>query len=402
MKRMLTACLACLLLGGCWNRVELNEIGIVSATGVDWKDNKWTLTYQVVIPQMISSQTNSGGGAAPVNVFSTSGNSFRAATKKASQETTRRLYFAHNQMIVIGQEAARHGLEQLFDVYLRNTDSRETVSVFLAKGSARRILEQLIPLEKIPGNAIQRLMDHEDKQSSDFPQMTMHDVIVNLLGSTQAAGIPSLTVGGSNESLDSSDKLALTNAPSKVRLSQLGLINRSKLVGWMSREESFGVMWLRDRIKHTTVSFACGNEAPDTSPLSSVKIFRAKTKLTPVWSGEKWTIRVNMEASAQLMEYSCEMDLKEPDALAKVEHAIESEIVRLMENGWKSVKSNGTDIVGLGNLIHQRAPKLWAKQKGEWAEQLNRMELVISVKVNIQTTGMSGNNFKKAQEQARS
>ncbi|MCA0753967.1 Ger(x)C family spore germination protein [Paenibacillus sp. N4] len=400
MWRLCIICIVCLLTSGCWNRVELNEIGIISATGVDWKDGKWVLSHQVVIPQTISSQSPSTSTAAPVNVFSTSGDNFRIATKKASQETTRQLYFSHNQIVIIGQEAARRGLEQVFDVYLRNADSRETVTVFLAKGSARRILEQLIPLEKIPGNAIQRMIDFEEKNSSDFRQMTMHNVVQDLLGASQATGIPSLVVGGTNENLDRSEMLSITNTPSKVRLYDLGLIEKDKLVGWVSKEESFGVMWLADHIKRTTVAFSCAGDTERKQ--SSIRIISAKTKLSPARSGGKWIMRVQVKAEGGLLEYNCGGDLMKPYEVDKVARLIEREIESLLEKGWQAVRKHKADVVGFGSTIHKKYPKAWKEMKGDWPEHFSQMDIEATVRVKINSTGMSGSGFKQVQKKSRS
>ncbi|WP_051250888.1 Ger(x)C family spore germination protein [Paenibacillus harenae] len=394
--------LSILLVSGCWNRVELNDIGIVSATGIDWKDGKWQLSYQVVIPQSISGQSPSPGTAAAVNVFSTSGDNFQSAISKASQETSRRLYFAHNQVVIISQAAARKGLEQLFDVYLRNADARETVSVFLSKGSARHMLEQLIPLEKIPGTAIQRMIANEEINSSVFRQMTMHEVLKDLLGTTQAAGIPSLSVGGTNESMDRADKLAKTNTPSKVRLNDLGLIQKDKLVGWITRTESRGVMWLADYIKRTTTAFTC-RQGDNGLKESAVQIISSKTKQRPEQQpGGEWMMHVEVTAEGTLLEYNCGGDLSKPPEVDKVERAIEEEIKREMEMGWQAVRKHKADVLGFGGSIRQKYPKAWRGMKDDWPERFSRMEVKTTVHVKINTTGMSGSGFKKMQEKARS
>ncbi|WP_424765840.1 Ger(x)C family spore germination protein [Paenibacillus sp. sgz302251] len=399
--RLVMLLLCCLLVSGCWNRVELNEIGIVSASSIDWQNGKWQLSYQVVIPQAISNQSPSSGGGVAVNVFSTTGDNFRMATSRASQETSRQLYFGHNQIIIIGEEAARKGLDQLFDVYLRNSDSRETVGVFLAKGNARRMLEQLIPLEKIPGTAIQRMMANEEKNSSAFRQMTMYQVVLDLLGASQATGVPSLTVGGTTESMDHGDKLNRTNTPSKVRLHDLGLIQKDKLVGWITRNESQGVMWLADHIKRTTVSFACERDENKLKE-SSIRIISAKTKLRPERSGDKWTMYVHTMAKGQLLEYNCDGDLSKPQEVEKIEGKIEKEIQAGMALGWEAVRKHRADVVGFGNVIHNKYPKLWHKMEDDWPQLFSQMEVKITVEVKLHATGMSGSGFKKAQEKARS
>lgn len=398
--RLLLILLACLLATGCWNRVELNDIAVISATGVDWKDGNWVLSYQVVIPQAISNQSAAGSSAA-VNVFSTKGESFRSAISKASQETPRRLYFSHNQILIISQEAARKGMAPLLDTYLRNHDSRETVSMYLSKGSARRMLEQLIPLEKIPGAAIQRMIINEQINSSTFREMTIHEVLLDLLGATHASGIPGLVMAGTNETMDRIEKLSRTNTPSKVRLFDLGLIVGDKLVGWINNEESHGVLWLGDHVKKTTIPFACLEDGKGKKS-SSVRITYAETKLRPELSGGKWIMHVNAIAEGALMEYNCDGDLLKPVQVEKVERLIEDEITSVMQKGWKAVRKQRADVIGFGSVIHKKYPKQWSKVKDNWTEMFPNTEVKLSVKVKLNSTGLSGSGFKKMQEKTRS
>lgn len=404
MKKLLLVLvlLACLPLTGCWNRVELNDIAIVSATGLDWKDGGWVVSYQVVIPQAISGQNAAGGSAAAVNVYSTKAESIRAAISKSSQETTRRLYFSHTQIVIIGQEAARKGIGPLLDIFLRNQDSRETVSVFLAKGSARRMLEQLIPLEKIPGAAIQRMVSNEEMNNSMIRQMTVHQVLLDLLGSTRATGIPGLVVAGTNESMDRADKLSHTNTPSKVRLFNLGLILEDKLVGWISNEESAGVMWLADHVKKTTVAFACSDDGSKELKGASIRIIHAETKLRPEPSAGKWIMHVDAAAEGTLMEYNCIGDLSSPAEVEAMEKLIEAEIAAIMEKGWRAVRNYGADVIGFGGAIHKKYPKQWSKEKDNWSELFPKTEVKITVKVKLNSTGMSGSGFKRIQEKSGS
>ncbi|WP_141505950.1 Ger(x)C family spore germination protein [Paenibacillus luteus] len=394
--RLLLALLACLLTAGCWNRVELNDIAVISATGIDWKEGNWVLSYQVVIPQAISSQSAASSSAA-VNVFSTKGQSFRSAVSKASQETSRRLYFSHTQIVIIGQEAARKGIGSLLDTYLRNHDSRETVSVYLSKGSARKMLEQLIPLEKIPGAAIQRMITNEEMNSSAFRQMTIHQVLMDLLGTTHATGIPGLVVSGTNESVDRAGQLTRTSTPSKVKLYDLGLIKGDKLVGWLNNEESQGAMWLADHVKKTTVPFAC-DENRSGQKNSSIRITHAKTKLRPELLNGNWIMHVEAGADGTLMEYNCEGDLSKPKQVAKIERLIEGEITAIVENGWKALRKNGADVIGFGSVIRQKYPKQWSKASDNWTELFAGTEVKVKVNVRLNSTGMSGSGFKQEQE----
>lgn len=398
--RLLLCGMLLMLQTGCWNRVELNDIAIISATGVDWQDGKWVLTYQIVIPKAISSQTGESGTAA-VNVFSTSGDNFRFAISKASEETSRRLYFSHNQVVIIGESAAKKGMGPLMEAYLRNHDSRETVGVFLAKGRARQLLEQLIPLEQIPGAAIQRMIVNEEIGSSSFRQMTIHDVLTDLLGSTQATGIPGLVIAGDGENTNNVGMLGRTSTPTKVRLSELGLIKGDKLIGWIDDEQSKGVMWLTDHVERTTVSFSCSDERKG-KPSSSTRILSTSTKLKPEPVNGKWRMKAEVEASGLLMEYNCPGDLSKPEEVNKLQNRIEEVIKADMMKGWEAIRKQGVDVLGFGTVIHKRYPKLWKQASASWKELFPQTELELDVKMKLNSTGMSGRNFKDAQKKAGS
>ncbi|MUT66294.1 Ger(x)C family spore germination protein [Paenibacillus sp. NEAU-GSW1] len=402
MKKIIGIVLVALMtltLTGCWNRVELNEIAIISGTAVDWKDGQFQLSYQIVMPSAISSQVGGSSQGASVNVFSTQGDSLRGAINKASRELARRLYFSHNQVLVIGESAAANGLDSLFDAYLRNTDSRETVSVFLTKGNGRTILEQLIPLEKIPGSAIQRMMENESRNGSATKQMTMHEVLVELFGAAKATAIPGLTVAGTQENMNETTKLSQTNTPSKVRLAGTGLLYKDKLSGWLTPKESIGVMWIADQIKKTTVSFSCpDSESQEKS--SAIRIIYAKTKLTPKLIDGQWSMDVSVKTQGSLVELKCDNDMGKPKEVAKLERQIAAEIQRMMESGWMALSATKTDVVGFGKLLREKHPDEWKQLSADWPENFAAMKLNYKVKVKINSTGMSGTSFKKTQEQS--
>lgn len=61
--RLMLALQFTLVLSGCWERNELNEIAFVLGIGIDKAEKGYTVSMQVVIPSAITSQTNGGGEA---------------------------------------------------------------------------------------------------------------------------------------------------------------------------------------------------------------------------------------------------------------------------------------------------------------------------------------------------
>lgn len=148
--KILFACFVCLSLCGCWSRKELTDLAIVSATGVDRKDNQWELSYQLVTPAASASSASGGNASSgpPISVLSIQGDTLRKALANNELENTRQLHIGNNRVFVIGDAAAKYGLNSLIDTYLRNPQARETVNLFVTKHNPRIVVSQLMYLEK--------------------------------------------------------------------------------------------------------------------------------------------------------------------------------------------------------------------------------------------------------------
>lgn len=406
MRRLaaLALLLALLPLGaaGCWDRQELNELGIISATGVDVTESgRWKLSYQLVIPSAISAQGSYvGTGHAPVNVFTTEGDSFRGAVSKATQEMSRRLYFAHNQVVIVGEAAARKGIAELIEAYMRNGDSRETVMMFVTEGSARKILEQLLPMEKISGAGIVRLIAQEEKHGGSFRQMTMFDVTQELLSPIRVTGMPGIGLSGSDEPVDTVDAAKMTHTGAKVRLQKLGVFKEDRLVGWLSTHETRGLMWVKGKERETTVSFGC----PDARlKRNSIRLKQVRTQVIPTRKPDGgWLMRVKAGAAGTLLEYNCKGALDKPADLRELELRIAQELKSDMEDGIKASQKLGTDLTGFGNELRLRYPKEWKALEQEWNDRLfPQLETQLDVVVSIVRTGRSNGSYEQAAEDSR-
>jgi spore germination protein KC len=405
-KRLLTLLCSLVMmlpLAGCWNRVEMNEIGIVTATALDWDNGKWVVSYQLVIPQAISSQSGgSSRGDAPVNVFSTEGTSMRKAIGDASREMSRKLYFAHNQIIVVSEAAAKKGISTILEIYMRNTEARETVSMFIAKGKARTLIEQLLPIEKIPGTAIKQLVKNEANSNSLYPDMTIYRILQDLLGPGQSTGIPQLMIAGSRQALNSLDSLKTTATDAKIKFGDLAVLSGDKLKGWLSQEEAAGVMWLSNQIKRVTIPFNCsGNsEAPKSS---SVIVAKADAERKPeLLPDGRIKMHLHVKAEGTLLEYTCADNLEDPKSLKQAEERIAEEIKGEMMKSWKAISRLETDIVGFGTLINRTYPQQWKELKQDWNTSFAAIEPEIDVHFKLVRIGFSNQNFKSIQKKARS
>lgn len=386
--------LACLLLEtGCWNRAELNDLRITVAGGIDRAGDKWEVSYQTIIPSSMASGTggSAGSGAQPsIYVFSIVSDTIFGARMKSNLEASRKLYVAHAKVIVVGREAAERGLGELVDLFLRNSEARETVRLLITDGKAKDLLKNMVPPEKLPGESYSDIMGKASKFISIFPSKSIFDLALSLHSDAKSIGIPVASFVGEDteenkKKLHSLDVLKDTSPPLSLRLTRLGVFSGDRLVGYLSGRESMGVSWLTDQVKGTELSFPCP-EAKNKH--NSIVITSSKTKLRPVHAGTHYTMLVSVKLNGNLMESTCNKDLSKPEVIREMEKRVEEEVRDQMFTGWNTVQQMGVDVTGYADIIHRSFPKEWKKMQATWPEEFKRMDIQVKVKATMRRPGL--------------
>ncbi|MFX3634932.1 MAG: Ger(x)C family spore germination protein [Candidatus Pristimantibacillus sp.] len=392
MKRRLIAVMilwfGCMMLSGCWSRIELNELAITSATSIDIAGDDYIVSYQVIIPSAISSGLGMGGGGnnSPVVAYSTKGRTIRDANAKSFSESPRKLYFAHNGVIILSEETARRGLNPILDVYFRNPDARETVDVLITSGKSRKIIEQMMQIQKIPGSGIRDINRLESKYTSVLPEVNIFKLAMNLASDSGSALLPEVLISG-EEDTSSLQDFQNTTLPSKIRMGRLAVIKNDKMIGWLSRKEALGVAFLRNAVNQTTITTRCLNNQKNRN---TFVITQSATKLHPVKNEKGIVMNVSIDATAMLTETECSsLELFKPEVIRQMEQQAEKEVIALVDTSWKALQSMNTDAVQFADLIHRSYRKDWKAMKKDWDSEFAKITIKPTVKLKIGYMGLS-------------
>ncbi len=394
-----------MVLGGCWDRTELNELSITSAAALDVaKNGQWVLSFQVILPSSISAAAGTAGGPSgqvPVVVYSTEGETIKGAVAESYMEAPRKLYFGHNSILVIGEEAARKGFSQMVDLYLRNSDSRETVSVLIASGDGRSILEQLLSSEPIPGIGLERILEKQERYLSKIPNVRMYDLIKKMLSPSHSTLVPEIIISGSKE-VTGIDQLKQTTVPSKLRLGRAAIIKETKLVGWMSDEEALGASFLSDQVRASTIPFASDPEKKDTKD-STFVVSSSKTRIKVKEEEGKYNVNVNIEMDGWLNETGSATNLLKTDIIRKMEESVQNEVVSMCKRAWAASKKANADVAGISEWIYRKYPKQWKQMEEDQEDVFKKINLQVNAEVKMKKVGLSNKGYnklsKKEQEQ---
>ena len=77
--------------------------------------------------------------------------------------------------------------------------------------------------------------------------------------------------------------------------------------------------------------------------------------------------------------------------LSEYGRIVEEEIKRIINEAINYSKEIKTDIFSLGNLVYKKDHKLWKSIKDNWDNELNNLEIEVTVNLDLKTKGSIDN-----------
>lgn len=120
---------------GCSQVNQLNERLIVNGIGVDIEDGAYVVTMHV-----FDAQRASAGGEESQDIVVVTGrgrsviDAFNAITLQSGKEPL----FSQNLVLIVGEETAKSGMNNVIDFFIRYYETRPTVELFVAKERTAR------------------------------------------------------------------------------------------------------------------------------------------------------------------------------------------------------------------------------------------------------------------------
>jgi spore germination protein KC len=210
--------------------------------------------------------------------------------------------------------------------------------------------------------------------------------------------VPELQVSGNLKGQSSLDALKSPRNEAVIKLGELGVFRRDKLVGWLNGEESRGVAWLSNRVKNLIIVYPCSAKGGERDSLSSFRVLKSSTKLSSEIQGGKVTMKVQINARGVLDETGCKMDLSNPRVIAEQQRIIAKEINGEVVSTWNRLRTIETDAPGFLDVIHREHPDAW-KKLAQSKHPLDEITIRPQIRVNIEHTDMINKPYSTLLEQ---
>jgi len=378
-----------LFLAGCWNSRELTDLAIVVGMGIDKGkiENTYKVSFQIVNPGAIAMGKQGGGGggqAMPVTVYAGVDNSLFSALRKSTQKVPRQLFFSHIQLIVLGEELAKDGIKEAFDLFDRSHELRINTPVVIARGiDAETALSIVTPLENMPSVGISKRMEVTSSVFAQNVDVDVSDVVQGLSGHGGIA-ISGVQVVGDVEPGQSRKNTERTKLPVSIEMKGIALFKDGKLKAWADGKAARGMLWVKNQMKGTAMDIACGNQPEGVS----VELTYSTTDVSVAMRNGRPAFRIHVSEEGNVTEVHCPIDLDNRDMIYQLQKEWANQTEKEIRKAIELAQKEKIDVFGFGNALNRKYPNLWKRMERNWPETFADASVEIEVEAYLRRTGM--------------
>jgi spore germination protein KC len=387
---LLVVFMALIPLTGCWDRRELNELGISVAMGIDKIDNEYQVTAQVVQPGEVAQKKSGAVSGTPVTMYEARGVTIFEALRKMTTTSPRIIYAAHLRVVLLGEDLARDGIGQAMDLLSRNYELRTDFYIIVAKGTtAAKALSILTPLEKIPADKLFKSIETSEKSWAPITAVTLDELIMDFVSEGKHPVLSGAEVIG-NEDIGRFNKNIETLRPAaELHNAGLAVFRKDKLLGWLNEEESKGYNYILNNVKSTVGHVSCPNGGN-----IALEVIHSEAKIKGYVSNQIPRLKLDLRSVQDVGEVECRIDLTQVATFQDLEQRAQKELLRILNQTIDVVQTKyKVDIFGFGNAIHRSDPKAWKWLKKDWDKHFAEASIDVNVQLKIKRTGTITNSF---------
>lgn len=386
--------LSTIFLTGCWSSHEVNTLAVAVCIGIDKTENGYLVTEQVLNPRVMASKKATA--ESPVVIYTAEGNDLAEIIRRFTTQSSRILYNADLRMVVIGEDVAKDGIQNILDYFLRNYEYRTDFYFVIAKNStANEVLGILTPIESVPGFSMYISLKMSEEKWAAMKSIRIIELVNTIIADGDNPVLTGIEISQDEISPKSTDILKQSGEYKKLKYTGLGAFNKDKIVGWLDEDESKGYNYITDNVKNT-IEYA----DYDSKVKITYEIINAKSRTKVYFLENKPAIEVKIKIKCNIEIVEGEFDVSAEENKQVLNKLLASKVKLLCEKALnKAQKELKTDIFGFGEAIHRKYPKTWEKLKDDWNDKFTDLPVNITVEAEtIQLGQITKPLFMKEKE----
>ncbi len=394
--------LASMLVAGCWDRREPEQVAHVLILAFDIDDRGfYEVAAQSADPSVMggAGPDGAGGGAgAPARRpfwtnWAKGRTPFEAVANLVPTET-RLLSLAHVEALLVSERLARRGIGPVIDTVERYRELRLSIHPAAVDGDLKKLLEAEFPLARSPAMGISRGLRVIRAERAIDPDRPFYEVLADLSRPGQDVFIPRIEVlptEGPPGAGGEPGRAVQASPRPPAKIAGGAAFRGNRMVGWVSGADTRGWFWVTGKGERGVVLV----KSPKGEALVALEVFHAESSLKPVVEDGKLGVEVRVSVGGRVREIASAsgveppIDLRDPEVMLSLRRRFAEAIRNQIELTVSRSKELNSDILGLGNAIYRKRPDVWKTIADRWDEVFRDLPVRVIVESRISRPGMT-------------
>jgi spore germination protein KC len=384
------------LLSGCWDKLEVEDQLFPVVMAVDRGERS---RYRVTVRMPIAAALRAGilggrtGSGEPADTMAVEADNLAQAMYIMNASVSRRITFRHLRGIIVSDELARIGMDDLMEELTRSAEIHETAGFWLARGNAGEVLWQASPTAEVnPGKMNEGLLLVARSLHMAPPVRLQHmitrrviagqDPFAPLIASNRR--IMGEEQGGRTKGSAVAGDLDRTGA-NPMEIAGTAVFRDTRLAGFLTVDETQALLAMRGEMGKAYVTI------PDPIKEGNRMMIRFQQENVPgreamiTPDGPRVRLRILLEGEV----ISGRVVLSSEAERTRVEQAANRYMRGVMEEVLEKLIEWRADPVGFGALFRGRF-QTWAQwARWDWRGQIPRLQVTVDTQMRIRRSGLN-------------
>ncbi|MDA8097502.1 MAG: Ger(x)C family spore germination protein [Clostridia bacterium] len=376
-----------ILLTSCWDRIELNRLGMVIAVAIDpapqGSEDRVEVTAQVLKPQPPGQTApgGQGGGTGPFVNIPVTGHGSAEAAQRVALESARTPFYGHTQLFILGEDLAEWDVRVFMERPGRGFELRRAARIIVARAvSGKELLSTNVKLADIPAEGIIDILETH-YQTGFVPDIRLRDFMARLNSKTGAAIVPAFALVPRNTGSGGNQGTEMI-----IQAAGTALFREGRLVGYLSPRETRGLLWEQGQVRQTVVNVPFPGSPPDL--IVGLGIRRAFSSIRMEADGYRVRADIDIEVRADISEYGILRDISKPRSFSILNQQL-SRIVKDEVEGTVRISQDElqADIFNLGEQLRRQDNQSWQRLAPIWDEIYPNIKVNVTVRSILRHRG---------------
>lgn len=353
MKKILILLCFIFLLSGCYDYVEIDDLVIISGMLLDYKDNNYVVTSQVIENE---SKTK-------IKIYTTECLQIDECIYELSKISNKDIFLSHLKVLILTESVINNG-KDYYDYFLRDTKSKMNFYIYYVDDKYKDEILNIYKEDSGSALYIKDLMEFNNKIFSSSTPVSFLDLIYKKLEYGIEPIYPNLKVNKNNDEkiLFLENLITFNNKKEKIVLNDIDGITYNML---------------SNKLIKTIITIPC-----DENNFSLI-INDVKTD----YNWKKSILKINTNLKGKMSSYTCKYDLGKSDNIEKLNSIVNQYIKKNINDLITKQIENNIDFLGFGLYIYKHDKNYFDFKNNNWNDNLKNLKIDIKVNTTISSIG---------------